>query len=331
MTLRIIALPVDRRVCVIGAGQLACILVDAFQARGISVSVFSNSELDEKWGNADSPGLFEVSRSIDEVEPQKPGDLLKRLREASPTIGIVVGWPAILGADILGLFGGLLFNFPSSPLPRFRGAATASWAILTGAPTVGLTIHQMSGKLDAGPVLMQVEQAPSRPLIFPSDYLDEINQLARDVLFPRFVSVITGESAIELVEQNEQEATYFPSLSTVNNGYLQFDWAPDDTVRFVRAFGSPYPGARFEYRDRTITCADANVVHRSDFTHPFVGGLINGRDKNNLFVHCKGGVVALKGLKAPDGAKVSPLEFRTGDRLFCSADVRESSMRFRSS
>jgi methionyl-tRNA formyltransferase len=46
-------------------------------------------------------------------------------------------------------------NVHTSLLPRYRGPAPVPWAIRNGDPEVGLTIHRMDERFDAGPILTQ--------------------------------------------------------------------------------------------------------------------------------------------------------------------------------
>jgi methionyl-tRNA formyltransferase len=47
------------------------------------------------------------------------------------------------------------FNLHPGPLPSYAGLNTASWAIYRGATQFGVTLHRMTEKIDAGPIVDQ--------------------------------------------------------------------------------------------------------------------------------------------------------------------------------
>ena len=47
-----------------------------------------------------------------------------------------------------------------SALPKYRGPSPVLWAIRNGDPYLGMTVHRMTERIDAGPVLAQVDDLP---------------------------------------------------------------------------------------------------------------------------------------------------------------------------
>ncbi len=60
--------------------------------------------------------------------------------------------PWVVPAEVLNHPGVLAVNFHPAP-PEYRGFAPYSWAIYHGASRYGITVHQMTPQLDAGPIL----------------------------------------------------------------------------------------------------------------------------------------------------------------------------------
>jgi len=58
--------------------------------------------------------------------------------------------PAILALPRLGAW-----NMHGSLLPKYRGRAPVNWAVLHGEPRIGMTLHRMVKKADAGAVVDQ--------------------------------------------------------------------------------------------------------------------------------------------------------------------------------
>ena len=104
-------------------------------------------------------GLFD-----DRTEtPENYKDLIKysikknlKLLCVNPDIFVVVAYK-ILPPSLINLprFGSL--NLHASLLPKYRGAGPIQWALINGDKTTGVTIFQISSKVDTGEVLDKVE------------------------------------------------------------------------------------------------------------------------------------------------------------------------------
>jgi methionyl-tRNA formyltransferase len=77
------------------------------------------------------------------------------LAALAPDLVVVVAYGKILPGPILDLPPQGCVNVHASLLPRHRGAAPITWAILAGDAQTGITIMQMNEEMDAGPVLLQ--------------------------------------------------------------------------------------------------------------------------------------------------------------------------------
>lgn len=51
---------------------------------------------------------------------------------------------------------GRVLNLHNGPLPRYRGMAPINWALKNGERTHGVTIHEVTPQVDAGPIVAQV-------------------------------------------------------------------------------------------------------------------------------------------------------------------------------
>lgn len=99
-------------------------------------------------------------------------------------------------------------NVHPSLLPKYRGPHPLFWALANGERTTGVTVHVLTERIDAGPVVLQ------RALrIQPRD--DERALLARCArvateLLPEAMSLVASGQAVSQ-PQNENEATYYPA------------------------------------------------------------------------------------------------------------------------
>ena len=78
------------------------------------------------------------------------------LQNLAPDLGVSLYWRRLLHDPIVSIPRYGIINTHASLLPRYRGFAATSWAILKGDKEVGLTVHQVSpGIADDGDILEQ--------------------------------------------------------------------------------------------------------------------------------------------------------------------------------
>ena len=111
-------------------------------------------------------------------------ECLSALRKLAPDLGILAG-TYILRPEVFSIPTMGCVNVHSGEAPRYRGAAPAFWELYNGETHVGITIHRVTAKLDAGNIILQ-ELFPLDPCpgVDPLEYLDRYR---REVLRPNSV------------------------------------------------------------------------------------------------------------------------------------------------
>lgn len=149
---------------------------------------------------------FPVTR----VERFERGDGLAALRYLAPDLAVVFG-TYVLKPEVFALprFGSI--NLHCGRLPDYKGAPPAFWELLNGEREVGVTVHRVTAKLDAGPILaartFPLDPAPSGD---PVRYADGV---WRDTLLPegiRMVCDTVAAIARGAAEERAQGATTHP-------------------------------------------------------------------------------------------------------------------------
>jgi methionyl-tRNA formyltransferase len=144
---------------------------------------------------------------------------------------VVAGYGVLIPEKLLGER--LWLNVHPSLLPRWRGAAPVERAIMAGDRETGVTIHKITGDLDAGPIAAQ-----RRIPIGPQD--------DAGIVFDRAASL-----ALDLLEEVFAEPTFVPQpdgatyAEKITAADREVDWSrpPEEIVNQVRAL-SPHIGAR---------------------------------------------------------------------------------------
>jgi methionyl-tRNA formyltransferase len=79
----------------------------------------------------------------------------RRLRRADPPLlGVVAGFNQIFAESTIERFD-RLWNFHPSLLPYYRGPVPSYWCIRNGEEKTGITLHEVSARIDAGRILWQ--------------------------------------------------------------------------------------------------------------------------------------------------------------------------------
>lgn len=157
------------------------------------------------------------------LQPDRPrGDaFLDEIRALEPDLSVVVAYGHILPEEVLELPLMGSINVHASLLPKLRGAAPVNWAIIRGHEMTGVTVMRMVEKMDAGPILYQIEE-PIGPEETAADLAGHLSQLGAEALVESLA--LLGVGVGEEREQDESEATYAPKI---DRDTAHLDWELD--------------------------------------------------------------------------------------------------------
>jgi methionyl-tRNA formyltransferase len=144
----------------------------------------------------------------------------------------------------------LWLNVHPSLLPRWRGAAPVERALMAGDQVTGVTIHQTTAELDAGPIAAQRSFR-----IGPEDDAGAIYQRSSALAVDLLDEVLPDPS---FVPQPEEGVTYAEKIGPEDR---ELDWSrpPQEVYDRIRAL-SPHIGARAELHGRRVTVWRAQLV-----------------------------------------------------------------------
>jgi methionyl-tRNA formyltransferase len=165
-----------------------------------------------------------------------------------------------------------VINIHTSLLPRCRGPAPVLWAIRNGDPEVGVTIHRMDERFDAGPILAQRGGIPLDEDVTPQVLSSRIRPVLADLLAAALDRVARGVPGVPQLEDDASSAGFIEpefftvdwsrSAREVHNQVRMFafmgrDHAPvaqvgDSYLKVFRTQLTPADGVRVE-------CADAPI------------------------------------------------------------------------
>ena len=187
--------------------------------------------------------------SLPILEPESPekADFVQQVRGLSPDVSVVVAYGRILKRVVLDLPALGSVNLHASLLPRLRGAAPVNWSIARGDTVSGVTVMRMVERMDAGPILFQIEE-PIQPDETATELGTRLSEIGAAALVEALALMEAG--VIEEREQDESAATYAPKLDRAT---ARIDWSLPSTViaNLIRGMDA-VPGAWSELAGRPI-------------------------------------------------------------------------------
>jgi len=96
-------------------------------------------------------------------------------------------------------------NLHNGPLPRYRGVSPINWALKNGETSHGVTIHEITPRIDAGPIISQLDYS-----ICPeSDEVEDVYQRALEYGYTLFERTMPNLDKISPRPQDESQAMYY--------------------------------------------------------------------------------------------------------------------------
>ncbi|MBN1806407.1 MAG: methionyl-tRNA formyltransferase [Sedimentisphaerales bacterium] len=243
--------------------------------------------------NPTPAALWADDNSIPFVETDNANtpELVDKVAEYKPDLIVVIAFGQKVGDDLISLPPKSAVNVHASLLPKYRGAAPITWAIINGETETGISIITLARKMDAGFVLGRAKTniAPDETA---GGLHDRLARLAAPLLLETIDRIADG--SVVYTEQDHSEATLAPKLKK-SDGFIDFNEPAEILARKIRGLW-PWPGASAEYRSRKsgksvrVTIATAQVVETE-----IAVGLSAGTLDENLNVVC--GNNALKIIK----------------------------------
>lgn len=129
-----------------------------------------------------------------------------------------------------------IINLHAGRLPQYRGGSPLNWQIINGESLIGVTIHQVDGGIDTGPIL-----ATGSFSLACDEGIKEAHQKA-NLLFHSLlkevlpVLLVDGGDSLKL-EQNESDACYWHQR-TPSDGKISWDsMNANEVLNLVRGLG----------------------------------------------------------------------------------------------
>lgn len=214
---------------------------------------------------------------------------------AEKTLAISLGAPWIFRKEFIKKFNGKLLNGHGAKLPTNRGAGGYSWQIMQGLNFGYHLLHQVDEGIDSGKIVHFNEFLFPESCKTPEEYENHSTNAEID-FFKDFFEKINDNFEFQEMAQQEYFSTYFPRLSTIHHGFINWSWNADEIERFICAFDDPYPGASTFCNGKRVFIKKVRLDNRDGKFHPFMNGLVYRKMGGLLYVAAKGGSIVIQNI-----------------------------------
>lgn len=279
--------------------EVLCVVTqpDKRQGRGLSVA-----------GTAVKTASGELQLPVYQPQDVNAPASIEYLKKLCPDVFVVVAYGQILSREVLAIPSAGAINAHASLLPKYRGAAPISWALINGEKQTGVTVIRMSEKMDAGPVILQGAVA-----IGDDDdefsLEEKLAAFSADLLIEAAALIESGNSSVQ--PQDPKQATYASKLAR-ETGRIRWD-CPSEEIRNLVRGCVRWPGAFTSYRGKLLKIYRAGA--RDGDTGHAVPGTVTGVHKDVIEVSTARGTLMIEELQVEGGRRMSAAEFIAGHRL----------------
>jgi methionyl-tRNA formyltransferase len=139
-----------------------------------------------------------------------------------------------------------VLNLHGGQLPRYRGNACQTWAILNNEEKIGVTCHLMEGNsFDSGPIVRQeFFQVNENDKV--GDLIIKIESIGINLVMDSVMDFVNDKVNIKF--QDPSKSLYcYPRLP--RDGEIDWNDSSSNINKLIRAAGRPYPGAYSYFSD----------------------------------------------------------------------------------
>lgn len=250
---------------------------------------------------------------IDVFQPDNIKKDYQKIIDTDADILITAAYGQYIPSFILNKFKYKL-NVHGSILPKHRGGAPIQRAIMEGDKRTGITIMEMTKKLDAGRIYgikeLDILDEDNSTSIF-----DKLAIIGSNYLIELLPNIINGNNVG--YPQDESLATFSPNIQKEEE-IISFNNKAIDIINQIR--GLAYnPGAHFMFNNINVKVFKAHIV--IDNSNNIPGYVL--KIKKGVLIKAKDNAIMLDEVLLPGKKIVDGVSFSNGQKLFSVGDIIE--------
>lgn len=218
-------------------------------------------------------------------------EVLTIVKDIAPDISFVIGWSQLVKGKFISLAKYTCVGIHPALLPKHRGRAPLTWAIIFGLRRTGVTMFHIKEEADNGEIIGQIEV----PIAFEDDasslyvkILDAHIKLINDY----YPLLQTGKAP--RIRQNEEKASYWHKR-VPKDGIIDWNIRARNLYDWIRALSQPYPGAFTFYKEKKLLIWKSRLINEKNIDNE--PGIIIDIDDEGLLVSAGEGTIKLTSIQ----------------------------------
>jgi methionyl-tRNA formyltransferase len=229
---------------------------------------------------------LELGLPVEQPTKVRTAEFAAWLKDQSADVAVVMAYGRILPPAVLAAPRRGCLNLHASILPKYRGAAPITWAIVEGETITGVSLMQMDEGMDTGAVFVAREVAIG-PDDTAGDLAVALAACAAEVVRRDIPGAVAG--TITATPQDESRATHARLLEKTD-GRVRWDQPAQRVHDHVRGM-SPWPGAFTTAAGKTLKVLETRIAEGDAGAPP---GTVVVAKKDRIEVACAEGRVAVR-------------------------------------
>ncbi|NQS99736.1 MAG: methionyl-tRNA formyltransferase [Candidatus Omnitrophica bacterium] len=254
--------------------------------------------------------IFGQQKGLDLFQPANLKDIkfLQALQAKKADLFVVCAYGKILTNQVLQIPLKYAINLHASLLPKYRGAAPISWAIINGEKETGITVFKMDEHMDRGEVLLQ-KKAAIAPIDTSETLSATLSQIGAKALLSSLDLI--DSTGVELKAQNEKRVSFAPKLKK-KDGLINWKGSASEIHNRIRGL-QPWPGC-FSYLKHKLVKIWGSTIVQSE--KDGVCGEITDLDADKgILVQTGENKLMITELQLEGKKRMSAVEFIAGHKI----------------
>lgn len=213
--------------------------------------------------------------------------LINQIKDQKPEYIFSVYSRIILNKDVLGIPSNGCINIHPSLLPKYAGPVPTAWAILNNEKEVGVTIHKMVKKIDAGPIMYQKKIKIKKDETGFELHKRVMNESLK-FLIKNYNNILFQKFKLKKQTGN---GSYFGKLDISN----KINWKSKaiDIHNLIRTYSQPYLQCQSKLLNRIIFINKSQIITNNKSNYNIPGQIIKITPKKELLINCVDGVLKI--------------------------------------
>jgi methionyl-tRNA formyltransferase len=230
----------------------------------------------------------ELGLHVEQPLKVRTAEFADLIRSFDADVALVIAYGRILPPAILSAPTHGCINLHASLLPKYRGAAPITWAIVRGESETGISVMQMDEGMDTGPVFTMTA-IPIGPETTSDELGVELGLLAATLVARDLPRIVNGE--LTAVPQDNDAMTLAPILDK-EHGRINFTAAASAVHDHVRGM-TPWPGAFTTASGKTLKILESRVGTAFEGSVTAPPGTVVRATKQGIDVACGEGTLRI--------------------------------------